>query len=217
MESTTQRQTSLLASSCQTRSLACLSSVMFAKFGNMVPASVSSPRKVLPTSTSARNVARICTRFMLPAMGKLFATQKMRPSASLIANQRWPNGHGRHFQPGKARFCRHTLPSCQYANALIRRQRYSNYLPLNRPSRATSRAASLVKDGTRSPKETSKNGRASSATQAQKRRSTMNSRDAAYDEDEQIRQAIEASKEEAAIEQPEGNRRPKRGRSGSEE
>ncbi|KAF0318063.1 Histone deacetylase complex subunit CTI6 [Colletotrichum sp. SAR11_59] len=95
-------------------------------------------------------------------------------------------------------------------------QRYSNYLPLNRPSHATSRAASLVKDGTRSPKETSKNGRASSATQAQKRRSTMNSRDAAYDEDEQLRRAIEASKEEAVPDQPE-TRRPKRGRSGSEE
>lgn len=46
----------------------------------------------------------------------------------------------------------------------------------------------------------------------------MNSRDAAYDEDEQLRRAIEASKEDAPLEQGElGSRRPKRGRSDSEE
>ncbi|KAF9879439.1 PHD-finger domain-containing protein [Colletotrichum karsti] len=114
-------------------------------------------------------------------------------------------------------FCENCRKDLHKIHAASNGQRYSNYLPLNRPSRATSRAASLVKDGTRSPKETSKNVRASSATQAQKRRSTMNSRDAAYDEDEQLRRAIEASKEEVVTEQPEGNRRPKRGRSGSEE
>ncbi|KAL0937598.1 histone deacetylase complex subunit cti6 [Colletotrichum truncatum] len=115
--------------------------------------------------------------------------------------------------------CRKDLHKIHTAtNGLSCRQRYSNYLPLNRPSRATSRAGSLVKDGTRSPKETSKNGRASSATQSSKRRSTMNSRDAAYDEDEQLRRAIEASKEDQAPEQTEITaRRGKRGRSDSEE
>lgn len=45
----------------------------------------------------------------------------------------------------------------------------------------------------------------------------MNSREAAYDEAEALRRAIEASKEEAHLE-PEGvPRRPKRGRSDSEE
>ncbi|KAK2032926.1 PHD-finger domain-containing protein [Colletotrichum zoysiae] len=115
-------------------------------------------------------------------------------------------------------FCEKCRKDLHKIHAASNGQRYSNYLPLNRPSRATSRAASLVKDGTRSPKETSKNGRASSATQASKRRSTMNSRDAAYDEDEQLRRAIEASKEETALDQIElGTRRAKRGRSGSEE
>ncbi|KAF6818285.1 histone deacetylase complex subunit cti6 [Colletotrichum sojae] len=115
-------------------------------------------------------------------------------------------------------FCEKCRKDLHKIHAASNGQRYSNYLPLNRPSRATSRAASLVKDGTRSPKETSKNGRASSATQASKRRSTMNSRDAAYDEDEQIRRAIEASKEEAVTDQPEITaRRGKRGRSDSEE
>jgi hypothetical protein len=46
----------------------------------------------------------------------------------------------------------------------------------------------------------------------------MNSRDAAYDEEEQLRRAIEASKEDAAPEPGEnGTRRTKRGRSDSEE
>lgn len=46
----------------------------------------------------------------------------------------------------------------------------------------------------------------------------MNSRDAAYDEEEQLRRAIEASKEDTVHDSTEtGNRRPKRGRSNSEE
>lgn len=46
----------------------------------------------------------------------------------------------------------------------------------------------------------------------------MNSRDAAYDEEEQLRRAIEASKEDTSHDLTEnGSRRPKRGRSGSEE
>ncbi|TQN75201.1 putative histone deacetylase complex subunit cti6, partial [Colletotrichum shisoi] len=115
-------------------------------------------------------------------------------------------------------FCEKCRKDLHKIHAATNGQRYSNYLPLNRPSRASSRAASLVKDGTRSPKESSKSGRASSATQASKRRSTMNSRDAAYDEDEQLRRAIEASKEETVPEPTElGSRRTKRGRSGSEE
>lgn len=46
----------------------------------------------------------------------------------------------------------------------------------------------------------------------------MNSRDAAYDEEEQLRRAIEASKEDAIPEVSEPpTRRPKRGRDDSEE
>lgn len=96
---------------------------------------------------------------------------------------------------------------------------YSFYLPLRRQSRTSSRSASLNKEGTRSPtkEKEARSGRATSANQASKRRSTMNSREAAYDEAEALRRAIEASKEEAHLE-PEGvPRRPKRGRSDSEE
>jgi len=46
----------------------------------------------------------------------------------------------------------------------------------------------------------------------------MNSRDAAYDEEEQLRRAIEASKEDTLLEEPDvTSRRPKRGREESEE
>ncbi|SPQ19564.1 d72378f3-8ffd-4bcc-8ce4-89a6da7ae54d [Thermothielavioides terrestris] len=97
---------------------------------------------------------------------------------------------------------------------------YSHYLPLKRQARTTSRAASLNKDTARSPtkEKDNRNGRTTSTTQTSKRRSTLNSREAGYDEAEALRRAIEASKEEALAEQAEnGNRRPKRGRSDSQE
>ncbi|CZS91798.1 related to CTI6 Cyc8-Tup1 Interacting protein [Rhynchosporium agropyri] len=99
-------------------------------------------------------------------------------------------------------------------------QRYSHYLPLYPTlSRTTSRAGSFSKDGTRSPRG-SKIGRPSSSLQSNaKRRSTMNSRDAAYDEAAEIQRAIEASKGEKSGESTDGGttRRGKRGRSDSEE
>lgn len=103
-------------------------------------------------------------------------------------------------------------------NIMGSRQKYSHYLPLYQTlSRTTSRAASFSKDGTRSPRG-SKSGRPSSSLQSAKRRSTMNSRDAAYDEEEQLRRAIEASKGEKSGESTDGGtRRGKRGRSDSEE
>ena len=108
----------------------------------------------------------------------------------------------------------------QRANSMARRNVYSHYLPLKRHGRASSRATNPTKDAARSPtkeKET-RNGRAAAANHHSKRRSTLNSREAGYDEAEALRRAIEASKEEAHTELPEsGNRRPKRGRSDSQE
>ncbi|KAF4343871.1 CTI6 Cyc8-Tup1 interacting [Fusarium beomiforme] len=97
-------------------------------------------------------------------------------------------------------------------------QKWSKYVPHNRPSRATSRATSIAKEGNRSPKTgSSKNSRPTSASQTSKRRSTMNSRDRAY-EDEQLLRAIEASKEDVPQDGPEiMTRRAKRGRSDSED
>ncbi|CEI60687.1 unnamed protein product [Fusarium venenatum] len=114
---------------------------------------------------------------------------------------------------------RYALPlrsSC--ADIIFLSQKWSKYVPHNRPSRATSRATSIAKDGNRSPKTgTSKNSRPTSASQSSKRRSTMNSRDRAY-EDEQLLRAIEASKEDVPQDGSEIlTRRAKRGRSDSEE
>lgn len=94
-------------------------------------------------------------------------------------------------------------------------QKYSLYLPLQPNfSPSTSRAASFSKDGA---SEKDRGGRATSAQQNAKRRSTMNSRDAAYDEEEQLRRAIAASKGEPIESVDGGVRRGKRGRSDSEE
>lgn len=74
----------------------------------------------------------------------------------------------------------------------------------------------MLKEEPKSPK-TTKASRAEQALQASKRRSTMNSRDAAYD-DEQLLRAIEASREAAPEDLYEpGIRRTKRSRSDSEE
>ncbi|KAK7422321.1 Histone deacetylase complex subunit [Neonectria magnoliae] len=116
-------------------------------------------------------------------------------------------------------FCEQCRKDLHKIHTASNGQKYSKYLPLNRPSRATSRATSIAKEGTRSPKNgSSKNSRPTSASlAAAKRRSTMNSRDRAYD-DEQLRRAIEASKEDAPNDNLDSaHRRAKRGRSDSEE
>ncbi|QLI72425.1 uncharacterized protein G6M90_00g091620 [Metarhizium brunneum] len=111
-------------------------------------------------------------------------------------------------------FCEQCRKDLHKIHTAANGQKYSKYLPLNRASRATSRATSIAKDDKNG---SSKNSRPSTATQSSKRRSTMNSRDAAYD-DEQLRRAIEASKEDNTLETVEGaTRRAKRGRSDSED
>ncbi|KAH6697518.1 PHD-finger domain-containing protein [Plectosphaerella plurivora] len=112
--------------------------------------------------------------------------------------------------------CRKDLHKIHTAN---NGQRYSNYVPLGRASQTSSRATSVTKDTPRSPKEQSaRSVRAGSANHPSKRRSTMNSRDAAYDEEEQLRRAIQASKEQTSPELGDPPiRRPKRGRSDSDE
>lgn len=99
------------------------------------------------------------------------------------------------------------------------RQRYSHYLPLQQNFlRSCPRTGLSSKDETRSP-QSNKNGRPPSCQNSiSKKRSTMNSRDAAYDEEEQLRRAIEASKDEKACETVDiAPRRAKRARSLSEE
>ena len=98
-------------------------------------------------------------------------------------------------------------------------QKFSRYLPVNDvETTKTSRAGSHAKDGDSKARD-SKSSRLTTSLQNAKRRSTMNSRDAAYDEEEQIRRAIEASKGEDKNSRSidGGTRRTKRGRSDSEE
>ncbi|OJD14351.1 hypothetical protein AJ78_05286 [Emergomyces pasteurianus Ep9510] len=92
-------------------------------------------------------------------------------------------------------------------------QKSSRYLPVvGSSSISSSRSSSL--DSSRNPKD--KKSRGSSGPLSAKRRSTMNSRDAAYDE-EQLRRAIEESKEDSkSVADDLGSRRGKRSRSDSE-
>ncbi|POS83358.1 hypothetical protein EPUL_003440 [Erysiphe pulchra] len=99
-------------------------------------------------------------------------------------------------------------------------QRYSHYLPLQQSLSCLTPCI-----GPLPPKEEAQSPKSNKTTRPQslhlanaKRRSTMNSRDAAYDEEEQIRRAIEASKDVRTSEIVDGClRRGKRGRSESEE
>ncbi|KAK2737156.1 hypothetical protein FQN55_001272 [Onygenales sp. PD_40] len=93
-------------------------------------------------------------------------------------------------------------------------QKASRYLPVvGSPSISSSRASSH--DPARNPKD--KKGRSATNSLSTKRRSTMNSRDAAYDEEEQLRRAIEESKEDTkSVADEGGSRRGKRSRSDSE-
>ncbi|KAI9676037.1 MAG: hypothetical protein M1817_000780 [Caeruleum heppii] len=97
-----------------------------------------------------------------------------------------------------------------------RGQRYSRYRPVGeafspRQSRATSRPKET------DPKMPSERSKRLSTSALGKRRSTMNSRDAAYDEEEQFRRAIEESRAERTGSNERSSRRAKRSRSESEE
>jgi hypothetical protein len=96
-----------------------------------------------------------------------------------------------------------------------RRQHSSQYLPVAAVSSpGSSSRASSRDDSRRSLDPKSRQNEMAINT---KRRSTMNSRDAAYDEEEQLRRAIEESKEETRMSHDDAlSRRPKRSRSNSE-
>jgi hypothetical protein len=94
------------------------------------------------------------------------------------------------------------------------RQNYSRYLPLYEiHTPKTSRSTSRSKDN--DSKSTSSKSKSAPNSNPGKRRSTMNSRDAAYDEAEMMKRAIEASKVQTSVtaSSENGNKRSKRGRS----
>jgi hypothetical protein len=94
-------------------------------------------------------------------------------------------------------------------------QKYSKYLPVLEVSTPRSSSTSSADDSR--GKKDSRASRQNTNSLSTKRRSTMNSRDAAYDEEELVRRAIEESKEGVAVNETEGNRRGKRSRSDDEE
>lgn len=98
---------------------------------------------------------------------------------------------------------------------MVSRQKSSRYLPVyEEASTKTSPSPSNHDPDAKTTKDT-KFSRQSAMSLSTKRRSTMNSRDAAYDEEEQLRIAIEQSKGQGVDENT--DRRRKRGRSDSEE
>jgi hypothetical protein len=96
-----------------------------------------------------------------------------------------------------------------------RSQKSSQYLPVVASPSPPSSSRASSRDNSRKSRDTkSRNNTNAFGT---KRRSTMNSRDAAYDEEEQLRRAIEESKEDSkSATEESGNRRGKRSRSDSE-
>ncbi|KAL1958694.1 hypothetical protein VTO42DRAFT_4037 [Malbranchea cinnamomea] len=92
-------------------------------------------------------------------------------------------------------------------------QKCSHYIPVIGPQSPASSSSS--RDNSRNSRD--KKPKNDPTTVGTKRRSTMNSRDAAYDEEEQLRRAIEESKEESKfILEDTGNGKGKRRRSDSE-
>ena len=98
------------------------------------------------------------------------------------------------------------------------RQKYSRYLPVQEITSFVSSPSPAPPDTFATKPKGSRSSRANAESLAGKRRSTMNSRDAAYDEAEQLRRAIEESKKEReAPSTSVSTRRGKRSRSDSEQ
>lgn len=98
---------------------------------------------------------------------------------------------------------------------LLRRQKYSRYLPVYDQQHGKNRKSSISKDLEKQLSRDKDRSSRASVDSFGKRRSTMNSR-AAYDEDEVLRKVLEESKHEGAPSSDGGNRK-KRSREDSEE
>ncbi|KAL3493220.1 hypothetical protein BJX62DRAFT_87931 [Aspergillus germanicus] len=111
-------------------------------------------------------------------------------------------------------FCEECRKDLHRIRSEMNGQYSSQYLPVAPiPSSAVTSRDSSRDNAKRSKEQRSRN---SDTFPNPKRRSTMNSRDAAYDEEELIRRAIAESKEDNNGDGEEGSRRSKRSRSDSE-
>lgn len=105
-----------------------------------------------------------------------------------------------------------------FANKRIQRQRFSRYIPVQELASLPSSPSPAPQDTLSTKPKSSRSSRTNAESLSGKRRSTMNSRDAAYDEAEQIRRAIEESRKDGdAPGTSVSTRRGKRSRSESEQ
>ncbi|KAI9882982.1 MAG: hypothetical protein M1823_005274 [Watsoniomyces obsoletus] len=101
--------------------------------------------------------------------------------------------------PNDDYFCELCRPDLHRMHDETKEQRFTRYLPHAVDDAPPSPTKSIIAKPTETTRSTrAKNGGAATTPQTGKRRSTMNSRDAAYDEEEQLRRAIEQSKAEKA-------------------
>ncbi|KAL9598366.1 MAG: hypothetical protein Q9219_004528 [cf. Caloplaca sp. 3 TL-2023] len=96
-------------------------------------------------------------------------------------------------------------------------QRHSIYLPVQKPSPPPSPESAIPQEHLTRKLQDSRSSRLGPEGTVGKRRSTMNSRDAAYYEAEQLRRAIEESKKDGAPADTSASPRLKRSREGSDQ
>ncbi|KAI4094356.1 MAG: hypothetical protein LQ348_000252 [Seirophora lacunosa] len=114
-------------------------------------------------------------------------------------------------------FCEQCRTDLHSVTSTAAGQKYSLYLPLQEVSPPQSPSSPpLVPGSTRDTKE-NRSSRSNHGGSAGKRRSTMNSRDAAYYEAEQLRRAIEESKKDGTLAPDVGSRKGKRSREESDQ
>jgi len=110
------------------------------------------------------------------------------------------------------------IPTAKDANVRVYRQKFSRYLPVQEETFPPSSPPPAAQETFSRKSKESKASRLSAEIAAGKRRLTMNSRDSAYDEAEQLRRAIEESKKEVGATSGETSaRKGKRSRSDSEQ
>ena len=109
-------------------------------------------------------------------------------------------------------------PSIKLIDDRLYRQKFSRYLPVQENTSPPSSPPPAAQESSFRKSKESRASRLNAEIAAGKRRSTMNSRDSAYDEAEQLRRAIEESKKEAGATSTDTSaRKGKRSRSESEQ
>lgn len=115
-------------------------------------------------------------------------------------------------------FCEECRDDLHKLTSTATGQKYSRYLPVQEITSFPSSPSLLAQDTFATKPKTGRASRANAESLGGKRRSTMNSRDAAYDEDHNFQRVLEASlKEGEAPGTSIGTRRGKRSRSDSEQ